>query len=255
MSRLWWSQIKAVVRLEMKKTFFAKRGIWIYLLALGPIVLFAGHAIESNLRNKRLGQLAQQNEKRLTEQDFAAIKPGMTKEEAIARLGRPAVHFSHSVRRRTGPHSIDEFDREVFRYATPQSEIVLVLERGEVAGVHQRRQGCDFGEDSVVFATVFQFFYLRLAVFFGCLGIFMNLFRGELLDKSLHFYFLAPMRREVLMVGKYLAGLVAAIIIFTTSTALQMLVLGWHFDSSAMAVFFSPPDYYSATRFCQLQRF
>ena len=40
------------------------------------------------------------------------------------------------------------------------------------------------GEDTIVYAGVFQFFYLRLAIFFGCLGIFMNLFRGELLDKK-----------------------------------------------------------------------
>ena len=61
----------------------------------------------------------------------------------------------------------------------------------------------------MVFATIFQFFYLRLAIFFGCLGIFSNLFRGEVLEKTLHYYFLAPVRREVLLVGKYLAGLIA----------------------------------------------
>ena len=42
-------------------------------------------------------------------------------------------------------------------------------------------------EDRTVYAGIFQFFYLRLAIFFGCLGIFMNLFRGEMLDKTLHF--------------------------------------------------------------------
>ena len=70
--------------------------------------------------------------------------------------------------------------------------------------------GVSFGQDSYVFAGVFQFFFIRLAVFFGCLGIFMNLFRGEMLDKSLHFYLLAPIRREILLIGKYLAGLLAA---------------------------------------------
>jgi len=37
---LWWAQIKSVIRLEMRKTFFAKRGIWVYLLALAPAALF-----------------------------------------------------------------------------------------------------------------------------------------------------------------------------------------------------------------------
>ncbi len=33
MKRIWWAQIKAVIRLEMRKTFFAKRGLWIYVVA------------------------------------------------------------------------------------------------------------------------------------------------------------------------------------------------------------------------------
>ena len=36
----------------------------------------------------------------------------------------------------------------------------------------------DFEEDRAIFAGIFQYFYLRLAIFFGCLGIFMYLFRG-----------------------------------------------------------------------------
>ena len=36
-----------------------------------------------------------------------------------------------------------------------------------------------------------------------------------MIDKSLHFYLLAPIRREVLLVGKYLAGLIATVVIFT----------------------------------------
>ena len=55
----------------------------------------------------------------------------------------------------------------------------------------------DLHEDRVAFAFVFHHFYLRLVVFFGCLGIFMNLFRGEMLDKTLHYWLLAPARREV----------------------------------------------------------
>jgi hypothetical protein len=47
------------------------------------------------------------------------------------------------------------------------------------------------------------------------------------LDKSLHYYFLAPIRREVLLVGKFLAGIVATCVIFTTSTMLQIAGLYW----------------------------
>ncbi len=43
MIRLWCTQVLAIIRLEMKKTFFAKRGLWVYLLAFAPLVLFISH--------------------------------------------------------------------------------------------------------------------------------------------------------------------------------------------------------------------
>src|SRR5262245_12452595 len=53
----------------------------------------------------------------------------------------------------------------------------------------------------------------------------MNLFRGELVDQSLHYYFLSAVRREVLVFGKYLSGLVTSIVLFTTSAVVAMLLL------------------------------
>jgi len=85
----------------------------------------------------------------------------------------------------------------------------------------------DFEEDRRIFAGVFQFFYLRLAIFFGCLGIFMNLFRGEILDRTLHYWFLAPARREALLAGKYCAGLIASIVIFTCGTLICFGIMVW----------------------------
>lgn len=72
----------------------------------------------------------------------------------------------------------------------------------------------NFEEDRTVFAGIFQYFYLRLAVFFGCLGMFMYLFHGEMANRTLHYWFLAPARREVLLAGKYAAGLLASAVIF-----------------------------------------
>ena len=80
----------------------------------------------------------------------------------------------------------------------------------------------DLGRDSLIFAAVFQFFYLRLAIFFGCVKVFLKLFRGEMVEKSLHYYLLTPVRREVLLVGKYLAGVISTSIIFCTGTALML---------------------------------
>jgi hypothetical protein len=150
MTPLRIAQMLAVARLEMRKTFFARRGLWIYLLAFAPVVLFAGHSV------------------------------------AVMRFG----------------------------------------------------QNWDFGEDTTIFATTFQFFFIRLAVFFGCVGIFMNLFRGELLDKSLHFYFLAALRREVVLAGKFLAGMLAAVTVFGLSTALQLVALFAHMDSNTLNTYF-----------------
>src|SRR5262245_56656067 len=53
------------------------------------------------------------------------------------------------------------------------------------------------------FAYFYESLILRTIVFFGCAWTFMNLFRGEIVDKSLHYYFLSALRREVLVVGKY----------------------------------------------------
>lgn len=85
------------------------------------------------------------------------------------------------------------------------------------------------GDDSVIFAGIFHFYFLRMGIFFGCVGIFSNLFRGEMLERTLHYYFLTPLRREVLVVGKYISGLAAAIVFFVGSVALSFLFIGRHF--------------------------
>ena len=63
------------------------------------------------------------------------------------------------------------------------------------------------------------------------MGIFSNLFRGEMLEKTLHYYYLTPLRRELLVAGKYLAGLATAMFLFVGSTALSFLLIGRHFGA------------------------
>jgi hypothetical protein len=88
----------------------------------------------------------------------------------------------------------------------------------------------DFEEDRAIFAGIFQYFYLRLAIFFGCLGIFMYLFRGEMSNRTLHFWFLAPARREVLLAGKFAAGLIASAAIFGGGALLALAAMIWPHD-------------------------
>jgi len=86
----------------------------------------------------------------------------------------------------------------------------------------------NLGNDVTAFALMFQLFYLRGAIFFGSMGIFASLFRGEMLEKTLHYYYLTPLRRESLVAGKYLAGLLAACSMFVPSVAASMLLIGSH---------------------------
>jgi ABC-type transport system involved in multi-copper enzyme maturation permease subunit len=69
-------------------------------------------------------------------------------------------------------------------------------------------------EDTNVLGGILQFYYLRLGIFFGCLGIFSRLIRGEMIERSLHFYLLSPVRREVLLLAKFAAGAISALILF-----------------------------------------
>jgi F5/8 type C domain len=86
-------------------------------------------------------------------------------------------------------------------------------------------------QDRMIFAGIFQYFYLRLAIFFGCLGMFMYLFSGEMSNRTLHYWFLAPARREVLLAGKYAAGLIASVVIFGGGALLAFAAMIWPHDA------------------------
>ena len=70
------------------------------------------------------------------------------------------------------------------------------------------------------FGNIYSVVVLGATVFFGCALVFTHLFRGEILRRSLHFYLLAPLRREVLTVAKYVAGLLAVYALFGGVTVL-----------------------------------
>ncbi len=94
----------------------------------------------------------------------------------------------------------------------------------------------------MVYAVFYGGLLLRTLVFFGCAWIFMNLFRGEMVDRSLHYYFLSPVRREVLVVGKYLSGMAAAIILFGGATIITYLLMYLpHFPGESAQFFFDGP--------------
>lgn len=106
------------------------------------------------------------------------------------------------------------------------------------------------GEDTLVFAGIFHFYYLRLGIFFGCVGVFSNLFRGEVLEKTLHYYYLTPLRREVLVAGKYLAGLLSAIVLWVGSTAISFMLIGRHFGAAYNDYVFHGPGLGQLGSYC-----
>ncbi|HEY8223803.1 MAG TPA: hypothetical protein VIG25_00915 [Pyrinomonadaceae bacterium] len=100
----------------------------------------------------------------------------------------------------------------------------------------------NFQQYSVIYAFFYTGLIMQTVVFFGCAWIFMNLFRGELVDRSLHYYFLSSVRREVLVVGKYISGLVTSIVLFTATTVISMLLLYLpHFYSQSIRFFTEGP--------------
>jgi hypothetical protein len=225
MIKQWSSQILAVIRLELRKTFFARRGLWVYLLAFAPVLLFVAYAILAPRDQERLARLAAAH--LVSAEALRSITVGDSREE-VENVGEP--YFKRSGRLRSEGVRGDT----LYRYTDGRSDFYILLEKGKVKYAH-RTDPETISQGALIFATSFQTYFLRLAIFFGCVGIFINLFRGEMLDKSLHFYLLTPIRREVLMAGKYLAGLLATVVIFTTSAALQLMVMLWRFDHAMIA--------------------
>jgi ABC-type transport system involved in multi-copper enzyme maturation permease subunit len=105
----------------------------------------------------------------------------------------------------------------------------------------QQSRNSNIGEINIIFANLYEGLILRTIVFFGCAWIFMNLFRGEVVDRSLHYYFLSPLRREVLVCGKYLSGLVAALVLFLVSTVGSLLFLYVGLGSAGGSYFVNGP--------------
>lgn len=232
MNGIWLLQILAIVRLEIKKTFLSRRSLWVYLLAFAPVLIFLIHSINEPRQRRRLAEIVAEHP--VSSKALNSVQVGAAYEQVIEQIGEPYRKNFRTGRRGPGP----EHEFGILHYTDGETDVVLHCFDKKVVRI-SKSQVDNLPRSQTVFATSFQFYFLRLAVFFGCVGIFVNLFRGEMLDKSLHFYLLTPMRREVLLTGKYLAGLLATIVIFTSSTALQWWAMLRQFDQSVLADFFA----------------
>ncbi|MEM1201610.1 MAG: hypothetical protein AAGN66_00125 [Acidobacteriota bacterium] len=78
-------------------------------------------------------------------------------------------------------------------------------------------------EASRVFALTYVG-YLGTSIFLSCVILFMSLFRAEILERSLHYYLLTPVRREALVVGKYVSALASIAAVYGVSTLLLYVI-------------------------------
>jgi ABC-type transport system involved in multi-copper enzyme maturation permease subunit len=152
--RLFASQISVLVRNEVRRNLFTRRRIWVYLLALIPVIIILIH---------------------------------------------------YFVDKRSSPSQLEE--------------------------------------DTFVLAGIVQLYYLRLGIFFACMGIFTWLFRGEMVERTLHYQFLVPVRKEVLVVGKFLAGAVISVALFETAVLACFCLTYSRLGSTGRSYVFDGPGF------------
>jgi ABC-type transport system involved in multi-copper enzyme maturation permease subunit len=96
-------------------------------------------------------------------------------------------------------------------------------------------------EDTDVLAGIVQFYYIRLGIFFGCLGIYSRLIRGEMIERSLHFYLLSPVRREVLLLAKFAAGSISALLLFGSAMIFSFALMYLPYGAAGHDYVFNGP--------------
>jgi ABC-type transport system involved in multi-copper enzyme maturation permease subunit len=107
--------------------------------------------------------------------------------------------------------------------------------------VVDQHSASSLSEDTNILAGIIQLYYIRLGVFFGCLGIFSRLIRGEMIERSLHFYLLSPVRREVLLLAKFAAGAISAILLFGSAVLLCFTLMYAGFGAAGRDYVFNGP--------------
>lgn len=132
------------------------------------------------------------------------------------------------------------FRRPIGLYLLAAAPVLIALLRVIISqGEKVVDDPSDMAEATLIFAAMYQGFILRIVIFLACVAIFGNLIRREMLDRSLHYYFLSPIRRELLVVGKYLTGLLVSIVLFTGTTVATFFLSYVPYDSMAVGKYFS----------------
>jgi hypothetical protein len=112
--------------------------------------------------------------------------------------------------------------------------LVMFSGRYVAAQIFHWNVNASLAQDQVMYAILFRTLILRFVVYFGCVAVFVPLFRGDILGRSLHYYFLVPMKRRTLTAAKYLSGLLAALVLFNGVTVATWSLLYLTIGRSAL---------------------
>lgn len=85
---------------------------------------------------------------------------------------------------------------------------VVVLQQLTGAATNGQTNVMGLADWRQVFAEVFHSLMLRVCVFFGCAAVSLNSFRSAVAGRYLHYSYLSPVRRELVVAAKYLSGLI-----------------------------------------------
>jgi ABC-type transport system involved in multi-copper enzyme maturation permease subunit len=107
--------------------------------------------------------------------------------------------------------------------------------------VADRHNASWMSDDTNVLAGIVQLYYIRLGAFFGCLGIFSRLIRGEMIERSLHFYLLSPVKRELLLLCKFVAGSISAVLLFGSALLADFALMYAGFGAAGTDYVFNGP--------------
>ena len=118
------------------------------------------------------------------------------------------------------------FSRSAFAIYALASMPLLIYSISAYESIHDSESVFGNIDDARrVFGQVFSTLILGGVIYLGSASLFIALFRGEMLARSIHYYLLTPVRREVLVAGKFLAGMTAAIFLFTACTLLCFILM------------------------------
>ena len=145
------AQIASVMRLELRKSFFSKRGLWVYLLAFAPSLLYLIHAIDVTRDHEHRQALAAAHP--VATDTLRYIKEGMLIDQVVAAAGEPyARRDIPSGRRFKGGGGFR--DLKIYQYTDGDNDFSFVFVDGELERVNERDR-CNLQKDSAIFATVF----------------------------------------------------------------------------------------------------